>query len=103
MALDSRLLESQVSCFSVFLLLLNGSDTMRFPGVHASFPITRGKRAADVETGPVPFIGRTLHLEQIERCLHTALTERPQVLLLEGEAGVGKTRLLKAAILSLSS
>ncbi|MBI3245044.1 MAG: AAA family ATPase [Deltaproteobacteria bacterium] len=45
-----------------------------------------------------PFIGRKTELEQLEQYFQAALTGRPQVVLLRGEAGIGKTRLLKEAL-----
>lgn len=45
-----------------------------------------------------PFIGRKTELEQLEQCFQAALAGRPQVVLLRGEAGIGKTRLLKEAL-----
>lgn len=42
-----------------------------------------------------PFVGRRQQLDQLERCLRAMLSGRPQVVLLQGDAGVGKTRLLK--------
>ena len=39
-------------------------------------------------------IGRTAPLAVLERCLDEALDGRPRVVLVEGEAGIGKTRLV---------
>ncbi|MEN8183254.1 MAG: AAA family ATPase, partial [Myxococcota bacterium] len=40
------------------------------------------------------FVGRQADLELLEGCLHDALTGKPGVVLLSGDAGQGKTRLL---------
>ncbi|MGH7789922.1 MAG: ATP-binding protein, partial [Candidatus Binatia bacterium] len=42
-----------------------------------------------------PFVGRSREIEWLERCLETALAGQPQVALLIGEAGIGKTRLVR--------
>jgi class 3 adenylate cyclase/DNA-binding CsgD family transcriptional regulator len=42
-----------------------------------------------------PFVGRKQHLEWIERSLQSALAGQPGVMLIPGEAGIGKTRLLQ--------
>jgi len=44
-----------------------------------------------------PFVGRREDLELFEGCLREAAGGRPRVVLVRGEAGVGKTRLLKEA------
>ena len=42
-----------------------------------------------------PFVGRHADLAALERCLHTAVQGNPVVVLLSGDAGLGKTRLLR--------
>jgi Cdc6-like AAA superfamily ATPase len=42
-----------------------------------------------------PVVGRRAYLDRCQHALPDALDGRPQVLLVQGEAGVGKTRLLK--------
>jgi len=42
-----------------------------------------------------PFIGRRPQLDLLDRCLQETIAGRPQVILIDGDAGVGKTRLLK--------
>jgi AAA ATPase domain len=46
-------------------------------------------------SAPGPFVGRRRELELLQRCLTEALAGRPQLVLVEGEAGVGKSRLLQ--------
>ncbi|HLC28411.1 MAG TPA: AAA family ATPase [Dehalococcoidia bacterium] len=48
------------------------------------------------DTGGVftPFVGRRQELQQLERCFEEASSGRPRLVLIAGEAGVGKTRLL---------
>ena len=53
------------------------------------------ERVAGFEKAVSPFIGREWEVDQFERRLQAALAGRPQVVLLQGDAGVGKTRLLK--------
>jgi class 3 adenylate cyclase/tetratricopeptide (TPR) repeat protein len=48
--------------------------------------------------GIPPFVGRTQELESLERCFRSAVAGRPRVVLVEGEAGIGKTRLLQEAM-----
>ena len=40
------------------------------------------------------FIGRTQHLDLFEQSLHTVHTGQPQILFIQGDPGIGKTRLL---------
>ncbi len=58
--------------------------------------------AKNVPTIP-PFVGRKSELEHLEQCFHAALAGRPQVVLLRGEAGIGKTRVLNEALLIAAS
>ena len=48
--------------------------------------------------GVPPFVGRRRELEALERCFEDAVAGRPRVVLVQGEAGIGKTRLLQEAI-----
>jgi DNA-binding winged helix-turn-helix (wHTH) protein len=41
-----------------------------------------------------PFVARTQQLDHFEHCLHDARTGQPRVVLIQGDAGMGKTRLL---------
>ncbi|MBI3302300.1 MAG: AAA family ATPase, partial [Deltaproteobacteria bacterium] len=54
-----------------------------------------GKSPASFAGAVPPFIGRKQQLDLLERCLQDAIVGRPQVVLIRGDAGVGKTRLLK--------
>jgi AAA+ ATPase superfamily predicted ATPase len=42
-----------------------------------------------------PFVGRRQPLQRLEDCVQTALDGQPQVVLIAGEASIGKTRLLR--------
>jgi tetratricopeptide (TPR) repeat protein len=42
-----------------------------------------------------PFVGRRQHLQQLEECVQAALNGQPRVVLIAGETGIGKTRLLR--------
>lgn len=44
-----------------------------------------------------PFVGRTEELAWLARCLDAAVAGHPRVVLMSGEAGIGKTRLLQEA------
>ena len=57
--------------------------------------------AAQAERGAparpiVPLVGRDAALEQLRECWAAALQGRPQVTLIEGEEGVGKSRLIRS-------
>jgi class 3 adenylate cyclase len=56
-------------------------------------PDSRGEVGAGA--APPPFIGRHRELELLERCLADAIAGTPRFVLLGGEAGIGKSRLLK--------
>ncbi len=56
---------------------------------------SRSKHPPSVVTALPPFVGRRQELEWLERCLQDAIAGRPQLVLIPGEAGIGKTRLLK--------
>ncbi len=45
-----------------------------------------------------PFVGRQHELASIEDCLRAALSGRPGVVVVEGEAGIGKSRLTREAV-----
>ncbi|MFI5373723.1 MAG: AAA family ATPase [Candidatus Rokuibacteriota bacterium] len=51
--------------------------------------------ASSLGSGIPPFVGRTQELESLERCFRGAVAGRPRVVLVQGEAGIGKTRLLQ--------
>lgn len=57
--------------------------------------LTRDERLASFARAVPPFIGRKPQLDLLERCLQETLAGHSQVVLVEGDAGVGKTRLLK--------
>jgi predicted ATPase len=57
--------------------------------------LTRDERLASFARAVPPFIGRRLQLDLLERCLQETLAGHPQLVLIQGDAGVGKTRLLK--------
>ncbi|MEO8601823.1 MAG: AAA family ATPase, partial [bacterium] len=46
-------------------------------------------------TTPTPFVGRRRQLEMLERCLGDAVAGSPRFVMLAGEAGVGKSRLVR--------
>lgn len=54
-----------------------------------------GQVPATITRASPPFIGRQRQLQWLEERLRDALAGRPRVVLLPGEAGVGKTRLLR--------
>ena len=56
------------------------------------------------DSGPViPMTGRRAEYEQLERCMHAALAGGHVLTLVEGESGVGKTRLIRSLLDALSS
>src|SRR5215510_13681515 len=55
----------------------------------------RDERSMGFAQTAIPFVDRQQPLDVLSRCLEEARGGRPQVVLLQGEAGVGKTRLLK--------
>ncbi|HEV8717208.1 MAG TPA: AAA family ATPase, partial [Candidatus Binatia bacterium] len=55
----------------------------------------RDKRLASLARAVPPFIGRRAQIAFFDRCLKEFIVGRPQVILIRGNAGVGKTRLLK--------
>ncbi len=57
--------------------------------------LTRDERLASFARAVPPFIGRRPQLDLLERCLQETLAGHPQLVLIQGDAGVGKTRLLK--------
>jgi len=56
-------------------------------------PDTRADRLA--VAAPPPFVGRHRELELLEHCLNDAIGGSPRFALLGGDAGIGKSRLLK--------
>ena len=57
--------------------------------------LTRDERLVGFVRAVPPFIGRKSQLDLLDRCLQETLAGHPQLVLVQGEAGVGKTRLLK--------
>lgn len=45
-----------------------------------------------------PFVGRTEQLEQVQKIMNKAESGQIQILFIRGEAGIGKTRLIKVAL-----
>lgn len=58
----------------------------------------RGEGPSSLGQGAPPFVNRTQELGSLERWLQEAAGGRPRVVLIQGEAGIGKTRLLHEAI-----
>jgi eukaryotic-like serine/threonine-protein kinase len=58
-------------------------------------PGARGGGLPERLSAPPPFVGRQRELELLQRCIADVLAARPRLVLVEGEAGVGKSRLLK--------
>jgi class 3 adenylate cyclase/tetratricopeptide (TPR) repeat protein len=58
----------------------------------------QGGGPSSLGRGIPPFVGRTQELESLERCFRDAVAGRPRVVLVQGEAGIGKTRLLQEAM-----
>jgi eukaryotic-like serine/threonine-protein kinase len=58
----------------------------------------RGESAPRLEKGAPPFVNRVRELASLERWLQEAVAGRPRVVLIQGEAGIGKTRLLHEAV-----
>src|SRR5919204_5085579 len=56
----------------------------------------RDRSRASVLRITPPFVGRRQELAWIEQSIQAAIDGRPRVVLLAGDAGIGKTRLLKA-------
>jgi tetratricopeptide (TPR) repeat protein len=57
----------------------------------------RGMLPAGLGRVSPPFIGRRRQVQWLESCLQTALAGQAQVVLVPGEPGIGKTRLLREA------
>lgn len=57
-----------------------------------------GEGPSGLGRGMPPFVGRTRELESLERWFQDAAAGRPRVVLIQGEAGIGKTRLLQEAM-----
>jgi class 3 adenylate cyclase/tetratricopeptide (TPR) repeat protein len=51
-------------------------------------------RGSSLVRSTPPFVGRAQEVEQLAQWLNDAVTGRPSVVLIQGEAGIGKTRLL---------
>jgi tetratricopeptide (TPR) repeat protein len=54
-----------------------------------------GKSPVNLVRTTPPFVGRRAQLERFEHCLQDAMAGQPQVVLMAGEVGIGKTRLLR--------
>ena len=52
-------------------------------------------RANGGAAAPPSFVGRHRELEVLERCLHDAVAGNPRFALLGGDAGIGKSRLVR--------
>src|SRR5262245_44276986 len=57
-----------------------------------------GDNPSSLDKGAPPFVGREQELGLLERWLEDAAAGHPRVVLLQGEAGIGKTRLLHEAM-----
>ena len=57
-----------------------------------------GDSSARIDKGGPPFVGRAQELGLLERWFEEATAGHPRVVLVEGEAGIGKTRLLHEAM-----
>lgn len=55
----------------------------------------RRKHLSRLLKATLPFVGRSQELDWLERCLQGAAAGRPHVVLIPGQAGIGKTRLLR--------
>jgi tetratricopeptide (TPR) repeat protein len=60
-----------------------------------SSELDQGKRLPSLQRTALPFVGRRQQLHWLERCLEEASAGQPRAVLIPGEAGIGKTRLLK--------
>jgi class 3 adenylate cyclase/DNA-binding CsgD family transcriptional regulator len=57
----------------------------------------RGRGAASLRRIAPPFVGRRQELERFQTFLREAVQGHPRVVLIQGEAGIGKTRLVQEA------
>src|SRR4029453_16181170 len=74
-----------------------GSVVCRLRAWSVSYPAGGGHTGGMAGGGPSSaFIGRAVELGQLDATLDRAEQGRPQVVLVAGDAGVGKTRLLLA-------
>ena len=55
----------------------------------------RGRRPSSLGRAVAPFVGRRHEAEQLAQWLAEAATGRPRLVLIQGEAGIGKTRFLQ--------
>jgi len=55
----------------------------------------RAGRPSSLVRAVAPFVGRRQEVEQLAQWLNDAVTGRPCVVLIQGEAGIGKTRFLQ--------
>src|SRR5206468_13045157 len=63
--------------------------------VSRMFELDRGKSPVGLVRARTPFVGRRQQLDWLECCLAETLAGNPRAVLIQGEAGIGKTRLLK--------
>jgi class 3 adenylate cyclase/predicted ATPase len=90
-----RLVEGLFDCHAL------GPQTLK--GISIPLPVYRLVRESDVQSrfdvtvraGLTPLVGREDELEQLRACWERAKAEHGQVVLLSGEAGIGKSRLLQ--------
>jgi len=54
--------------------------------------------APSTSTAPPPFVGRTRELRELVRCVEESARGRPSMVLIVGDAGAGKTRLLEELV-----
>ena len=64
------------------------------PAVPASRPVDRPGASAATWAEEPPLVGRDREIAAFDAALRDALAKRPSIVLVEGEAGVGKSRLL---------
>ncbi|MEX3007983.1 adenylate/guanylate cyclase domain-containing protein [Hoeflea sp. TYP-13] len=62
-----------------------------------------GLRASDRGTAPIeePFVGRSIELDNLKSAHESAMESRGQVVLISGEAGIGKTRLINQFVAAM--
>jgi DNA-binding SARP family transcriptional activator/tetratricopeptide (TPR) repeat protein len=75
--------------------LARPSRSAREPGGAISPPVASGPPHHVVPWGNTSFVGRRAELVQLDGCLAQALAGQGSVVAVEGEAGVGKTRLIE--------
>jgi class 3 adenylate cyclase/predicted ATPase len=95
-AATHRLIQGYFECHDLGATLLRGIATpvsiyrvLRESGAQSRFEVA-------ISRGLTPLVGREEHLEQLRRCWERVQAGAGQVVLLRGEAGIGKSRLLLA-------